>query len=65
MTLREQMENQNVTLDQKIIDACGRIRDRDDAIQVCRQAVLAERERCARILRKTASLMAGPTRSPP
>jgi len=49
MTLREQMETKHGALDQKIADACGRIRDRDDAIQVCRQAVLAERERCARI----------------
>ena len=39
-----------MTLDEKIIDACGRVRDRDDAIEVCRLAVAAERKRCATIV---------------
>ena len=38
-----------MTAEEKIIDACGKISDRDDAISVCKRAVAAERDRCAKI----------------
>lgn len=38
-----------MTLEQKIIDACGAIRSRDDAITVVTAAVEAERARCTSI----------------
>jgi hypothetical protein len=38
-----------MTLDDKTIEACGRIRNRDDALSVVQAAVAAERKRCAKI----------------
>jgi len=63
MTLREQIEAALEPLDE-----CEMIETEtvlDALLPVVEAAIAAERERCARILRKTASLMAGPTRSPP
>lgn len=38
-----------MTADEKIIDACGRIRSRDDAIDVVKAAVADMKERCAQV----------------